>query len=302
MKKWCAFILIFSLLLPASMTSAAAATAPIKVFVDGKQVEFDVDPIMSNNNTLVQYTTVFKALGMNYSWNQEEKMITGYNDYVLMHVKIGERVAWINNKEVKMDTPAKVLNGRTLVPIRFISEATGAKVVWDGQQRTIHITSAANRTELALWMRGHQWNDSITSITDHESSQPIEQSRYYISYDAVELAGYSAYPTYYFDGDKLYNLDYALEVQADSNQDYLIAIGTIYNELEEDFGKPYRDELYFYDEADYHEEIERFADSIATGEAELVATWQIGYTEIELAAFSDELGEIELYLSLFNTK
>lgn len=302
MKKWFAFILIFSLLLPASITSAAASTEPIKVFVDGKQVKFDVDPIMSNNNTLVQYTTVFKALGMNYSWNQQEKLITGYNDYVLMYLTIGERAAWINHKEVTMDTPAVVVNGRTLVPIRFISEATGAKVVWDGKQRAIHITSAPSRSELKLWMRDQKWKASIASVTDTESLKSIEKSRYYLSYEQVDLAGYDAYPTYYFDGDELYSLDYAIDVDAETNQEYLIAIGKLYNELEANFGEPYRDELYFYDEADYHEEVERFADSIAAGEAELTATWQIGYTEIELAAFSDEQGEIALYISLFNTK
>jgi len=302
MKKWFAIILVFSLLLPVSVTSAAASTNPIKVFVDGKQVKFDVDPIMSNNNTLVQYTTVFKALGMNYSWDQEEKLITGYNDYLLMYIKIGERVAWINNKEIKMDTPAKVVNGRTLVPIRFISEATGAKVVWDGQQRTINITSAPEKTELTLSMRDHQWNDSVTSVMDNESLKLIDKSQYYVSYESVDVAGYTAYPTYYFDGDKLYSLDYALELQEQSNEEYLIAIGTLYNELEEQFGEPYRDELYFYDASDYHEEVDRFADSIAAGEAELTVTWQVGYTEIELAAFSDEQGGIDLYLSLFNTK
>lgn len=302
MKKWFALIVMLTLLLPASIASAAAPTDPIKVFVDGKQVKFDVDPIMSNNNTLVQYTTVFKALGMNYSWDQQEKMVTGYNDYILMHLKIGENVAYINNKQVKMDTAPTVLKGRTLVPIRFISEATGAKVVWDGKQRTINITSAPEKTELSVWLRDQQWNDSFASVMESESLELIDQDKAHIRYEAIDIAGFTAYPTYYFDGDKLFSLDYTFDVQAQSNMDYLLAIGTLYNELEAHFGEPYRDELYFYDEADYHEDVEQFADSIAAGEAELTTTWQIGYTEIELAAFSDEQGGIDLYISLFNTK
>lgn len=302
MKKWLTLVLMLALFATPGMASAASSNAPIKVFVDGKQLVFDVEPIMTNNTTLVQYTTVFKALGMKYTWNQQQKMITGYNDYVLMYVAIDNKTAWINGREVKMAVPAKVRNGRTLVPLRFISEATGAKVVWDGKQRTVTITSAPEKTELSQWMREHRWDDSLDAVLASEKGELLEKNAFTLAYNAVALAGYSSYPIFHFSENKLYSIDYMVDMKDRTNDEALVAIGTLYNHLEAHFGLPYRDELYFYDAADYHEEVERFAESIAAGEAELTATWQLGYTEIELAAFSDEAGGIDLYVTLFNTK
>lgn len=301
MKKWLSILLVFALLMPAGVLSAAA-NDPIKVFVDGKQLKFDVDPIMANNTTLVQYTTVFKALGMDYSWDQKSKTVTGYNDYVLMNLTIGSRVSTINNKKIELAVPARTLNGRTLVPLRFISEATGAKVVWDGKKRTVTITSAPERTELPLVMRETKWNDTAATVSSLETATLYSKSEDYLAYEAVDLGGYATFPTYYFDNDKLFMIEYDVAVEAESNYDYLVAIGTLYNAVEELFGEPFHDELYFYDANDYHEDVNRFADSIAAGKAELTTAWQVGYTEISITAFSDDEGGIVVLLTLLNTK
>lgn len=301
MKKLLSLLLVFVLLLPAGVLSAAQ-NDPIKVYVDGKQLSFDVNPIMANNTTLVQYTTVFKALGMNYSWDQETKTVTGYSDYVLMNLTIGDKVALVNNFEVPMAVAARTLNGRTLVPLRFISESTGAKVVWDGKKRTITITSAPARDELPLVMRDSKWHDTVATVKNNEPATLLDGGEDYLFYGATPMGQYSAYPSYYFYDNKLEMIEYDIDVQAKTNDDYLLAIGSLYNSLEELFGAPYHDQLYFFDTNDYHEDVERFADSIADGKAELTVKWQVGYTEIQIWAMSDLEGGISLQLHLANTK
>lgn len=301
MKKLLSLLLVFVLLLPAGVLSAAQ-NDPIKVYVDGKQLSFDVNPIMTNNTTLVQYTTVFKALGMNYSWDQETKTVTGYSDYVLMNLTIGDKIALVNNIEVPLTVAARTLNGRTLVPLRFISESTGAKVVWDGKKRTVTITSAPARDELPLVMRDSKWNDTIETVKKNETATLLDSGEDYLTYDATPMGEYTAYPNYYFYDNKLEMMEFSIDVHAKSNDDYLVAIGSLYNSLEELFGAPYHDQLYFYDTKDYHEDVERFADSIADGKAELTVKWQVGYTEIQVGAMSDLEGGILLQLYISNTK
>lgn len=54
---------------------------------------------------------------------------------------IGKIEAKVNKSVNKLDAPAKIVNGRTLVPLRFVSEALGAEVTWDGKTKTIYIIS-----------------------------------------------------------------------------------------------------------------------------------------------------------------
>ena len=86
--------MIIALIFPTGMLSAASNNH-IKVFVDGKQLAFDIEPIVTSGTTLVQYTSVFKALGMQSSWDQRTKTVTGYNNYVLMSLTIGEKTALV---------------------------------------------------------------------------------------------------------------------------------------------------------------------------------------------------------------
>ena len=54
-------------------------------------------------------------------------------------MQIGKKSATVNGKEVVLDVAPFIVNGRTLVPIRFISETFGAQVNWDGNTKTVTI-------------------------------------------------------------------------------------------------------------------------------------------------------------------
>ena len=55
-------------------------------------------------------------------------------------MQIGSTKAIINNKVVNLDAPPEIKDGRTFVPIRFVSEALGATVDWNEKTRTVMIT------------------------------------------------------------------------------------------------------------------------------------------------------------------
>jgi len=304
MRRLLTILMIFALILPTGMLSAAKNDV-IKVYVDGKLLSFDVKPMDANGTTLVQYTNVFKALGMNSSWDQRTKTVTGYNDYVLMSLTIGEKSATVNNKKVKLAQAARVVDGRTMVPLRFIGEVTGAKVVWDGANRKITITSAPARNELKSIMRGHRWNDSYTTVSKRETATLKTSStsnKRLLSYNAVEWLSYTAYPTYYFNDEKLNKLIYKLEIKNGKQNDYLAAVGDLYGKLSNSFGEPYLDEVKFSSDKNYTEDTTRIATAVANSQAEIMISWQIGYTDLTINATGDGKGNIVLQITIRTTK
>ena len=109
------------------------------VYLDGKQISFDVPPKIDNGRVLVPLRGIFEALGAQVQWDGT-KTITASKDSTTIKLIIGGQ-AFKNGQPVPLDVPAKVINGRTLVPLRFVSEALGASVNWDSGTQKITITS-----------------------------------------------------------------------------------------------------------------------------------------------------------------
>ncbi len=156
----------------------AMAEDDITVTVDGKKLDFDVPPIIENDRTLVPFRAIFEALGAKVEWDGEEqrvlafkqsgKMSTGAVQTTIL-LSIGsdsmtKQVTSFKSKEnesgtnevvsdvtehktISLDTPAKIVNDRTLVPLRAVSEAFDADVQWDGDARLVTITSAPEPTD-----------------------------------------------------------------------------------------------------------------------------------------------------------
>lgn len=127
------------------ITSAAIpamADENIKVTLDGKVLSFDVPPQIINDRTMVPLRAIFEALGASVDWNQETKTVTSTKGDTTIKLTIDSNTMYVNNNVVTLDTPACVVNDRTLVPVRAISEAYDTVVNWYGDTRTVVITSS----------------------------------------------------------------------------------------------------------------------------------------------------------------
>lgn len=112
----------------------------IKVMLYGKELTFDTTPIIKNETTLVPLRTIFEALGMTVEWDEETERITAKKDGLTITLTVGSTAAKKNNEEITLLTaPVVTGEGRTLVPIRFISESCGLSVTWDGASNTVTI-------------------------------------------------------------------------------------------------------------------------------------------------------------------
>src|SRR5689334_14793500 len=107
--------------------SAAQATSEIKVIVDGKAVSFKPAPVQQNGTTFVPMRPIFEALQATVSWEQQTQTIFATKGGTAISLKIGAKQATINGKTQQLDTPPQLIQGATMVPLRFIGEALGAE-------------------------------------------------------------------------------------------------------------------------------------------------------------------------------
>ena len=109
--------------------------------IDGIPVPLDVPPIILNGRTMVPIRFISEAFGAEVQWDAETRTVRIYFEKTFTRVtlQINNTIARINDKIVTLDAPPTIINGRTMVPIRFISEAFGATVDWDNATRTVTI-------------------------------------------------------------------------------------------------------------------------------------------------------------------
>ena len=106
----------------------------------------DVAPKIVNDRTMLPARFVAENLGAEVSWNEEKELVTikgknsKTNEDITILIYIGSDIAYVNGKQVKLDSDAFVENDRTYTPIRFISEELGASVEWIESEQKVVIT------------------------------------------------------------------------------------------------------------------------------------------------------------------
>ncbi len=119
----------------------AMAQDDIKVFVDRAQITFDVPPQLIGGRTMVPLRAIFEAIGAEVSWDGPTKTVTAYNEAYQVKATIGDNTMYVNGNPRQMDIAPMVVNDRTLVPARFVAEAFNCDVNWDGNTKTVFITT-----------------------------------------------------------------------------------------------------------------------------------------------------------------
>jgi len=132
------FIVMAALALP---PGAFAQQAPIRVYVDGQELAFDVPPNVIQGRVLVPLRGIFERLGATVDYDPQSQHIVAVRGPQTVELTIGSRQAHVNSNATLLDVPAFTIAGRTMVPLRFISESLGANVQWVEASRAILIGS-----------------------------------------------------------------------------------------------------------------------------------------------------------------
>lgn len=124
--------------------SDAAQTLPAgkKVYYNGSPVEFDVKPAIINGRLMVPARATFEKMGAQVQWNPDAQSITVTKGTDTVILFIGKDMMSATGKSVKLDAPAQILEGRTVVPLRAISSALGDKILYGTDNEMAVIYSA----------------------------------------------------------------------------------------------------------------------------------------------------------------
>ncbi|MFC0213084.1 copper amine oxidase N-terminal domain-containing protein [Paenibacillus chartarius] len=138
---------VFMIMMVASVTMIPGRTAadgeiPPKVFVDTTQMSFEVPPVIIGGTTLVQFRPLFEQMGMSVTWDGDRKRVTGTKEGLNIELVIGGSTATVNGNSVSLSQSAQIIDGHTMVPLRFVGESTGAIVHWDAVNREISIITS----------------------------------------------------------------------------------------------------------------------------------------------------------------
>ncbi len=116
---------------------------PITVWLDGEKLNFDVEPIIENGRTLVPMRVIFEALGAEVTWDDATRTAIAVRDDIEIRISIDQKQMRRNTGIIILDVPARLINSRTLVPVRAVSEGLDANVDWIDAEKKVIIETAA---------------------------------------------------------------------------------------------------------------------------------------------------------------
>jgi len=115
-----------------------------KLYVNDELVTSDIPPIIINGRSLVPVRAIFEKLGAEVNWDAKNKKVSVSYEGNEVLLTINDDNALINGNKVKMEVPAKIINDRTMVPLRFVGEQLNMEVGWFADTGEITISNKNN--------------------------------------------------------------------------------------------------------------------------------------------------------------
>lgn len=111
----------------------------ILVMLKGKYIDFDVAPVIINDRVMVPMRNIFEALGAKISWMGDTQTIFAVKGSDIITMQVGQDFFFKNEDVIEIDSPSVIVDGRTLVPIRAVSEALDTEVFYNENTKTVVI-------------------------------------------------------------------------------------------------------------------------------------------------------------------
>lgn len=134
MKRILALVISLMVLIP---SAAFAEDGAINIYLKGEKIVFSQSlgqPFIATKNskgrTMIPLRAVSEKMGYEVSWNQTDNAAEIKGDGIQISLPIGKDYGLVNGEKLEFDSQTVSTNGRTYVPLRFISETLGMHVVY----------------------------------------------------------------------------------------------------------------------------------------------------------------------------
>lgn len=211
MKKIIALALALSMALPCTVNAQAAGRISgiynslsnadeIHILYNDKVVQYeDVKPVNTEGRVMIPFRAALESMGATVEYDDTQRLVTAVKGDITIKFTLMDDTIYIDKNGVQstitMDVPMIIVQDRTLVPIRFMSNALDMQVGWDGDSETVIImdyddyfdsfASAAPNMNKIMFMDQTQYNKEYTGFNfSFDVNSPNEKTAVYLSGDA----------------------------------------------------------------------------------------------------------------------
>ncbi len=142
-------LLLIAFTLPAMASAAPApvnSAAGVPLFFNGKELKPEVAPRIIKDVTMVPVRIIAEELGSKVTWNQEAQKVTITKNTQKIEMVINQLTATVNGDKYKLDSAPLLIEGNTLLPVRFIAENMGIDVSWNDVKRAVYLNEKVAQT------------------------------------------------------------------------------------------------------------------------------------------------------------
>jgi hypothetical protein len=173
--------------IPAAFAQTTDSSA--RVFVNHRPVDFQGQPpVEQDGHLLVPLRGVLEKMGAYVDYDNASQTVTAQRGSTRITLPIGSQQATVNGRSISLDTPAQVISGSTMVPLRFVAESLGADVNYDVSSNSVAINdngdlSTAGSSELPdrpnrdAWRWRHRHDNDQVPISGRFQGEFSESSR-----------------------------------------------------------------------------------------------------------------------------
>jgi len=140
MKTTASSRLVAGALLIGAVSPALAQNGGVQVRLNDQPLALSASPLEVNGRTLLPMRDVFESLGASVNWNPATQSVSAQAGATNILLAVNNSVAFVNGQGVTLDQPAILVGGRAFVPLRFVAQATGAKVDWNAPLQLVSIS------------------------------------------------------------------------------------------------------------------------------------------------------------------
>jgi stage II sporulation protein P len=139
MKRTIIALLSLLLVLSTNLPTSHAASPTIKLYLDGQKLSSPAAPRLINQTTMVPVRVIAEGLGANVAWDKKSQIATLSNDSTTIVLPIYGSYAILNGAAKPLEQAPIIINGVTLLPIRFVAENFGLIVKWDASTHAVSL-------------------------------------------------------------------------------------------------------------------------------------------------------------------
>ncbi len=111
----------------------------ISLQVDNVPLNTDTEPILIEDRAFVPMRAVLEALEADIQWNGEQRQVKAIKDNHTLTFTLNQKTAYVDGKPYTLPVSPVSVNGRVLLPARFVSEHLGCSVFWDKQADCVFV-------------------------------------------------------------------------------------------------------------------------------------------------------------------